>query len=135
MDVRVLVTTAGPERPVPGTPAVVEIRDTSVLDVASTTVCSETTISRAPAALEQAPAALEQDGSAEGLPPRTDGTDQQVVVSVDLSVPDDVPDPTGLTVWARVAQDDHEHVAAGDWITVHACPVESETVVVEVIQV
>lgn len=128
MDVRVLVTTTGPEAPQAGTPVVVEIRDTSVLDVASTTVCAQATVSR-PAG--EAPA-TDPDVVP---PPGPAVADHPVVAAVDLIVPERVQGLAGLTVWARVAQDDHAHVAAGDWITVQAYPVESETVVVEVVQV
>ncbi|MCK0111495.1 hypothetical protein MWU75_05010 [Ornithinimicrobium sp. F0845] len=118
MDVNVLVAAAGPDEPPAGTPVVVEIRDTSLLDVASTTVSTARTVT----------------GS--GTAPATQGDvpGRQVIASVDLTVPDDV-DPRGLTVWARVATGDHEHVTAGDWITVQAYPLQSETVLVEVVPV
>ncbi|WP_109473260.1 hypothetical protein [Ornithinimicrobium cavernae] len=113
MDVHVLVTTAGPEQPPAGLPVVVEVRDTSQLDVASTTVSSATTVT----------------GTAEVA------AGQPRVADVRLNVPDDVPDASSLTVWARVTSEEHEHVAAGDWITVQAYPVQSGNVTVEVVQV
>lgn len=110
MDVHVLVTTAGPEEPPAGLPVVVEVRDTSQLDVASTTVCSGRAVT----------------GEVAG---------GQGVAEVDLAVPEDGPDRDGLTVWVRVAASDQEHVAAGDWITVQSYPVRSNSVVVEVVPV
>mgnify|MGYP006926212776 CR=1 FL=1 len=120
MDLHVLVTTAGPEQPPPGLPVVVEVRDTSRLDVASTTVSSARSVTGQVADQHTFP---------------EDPLDHQPVASVQLSVPDDVPDPDSLTVWARVAAEDHDHVSAGDWITVQAYPVHSDIVVVDVVPV
>lgn len=117
MDVRVLVATTGPQQPDAGLPVTVELRDTSQLDVASTTVCSASTVT---GQVEDAAAA---------------GQDHRPVADVVLTVPAEVSDPASLTVWARVARQPAEHVEPGDWITVQAYPVEAETVIVDVVPV
>jgi hypothetical protein len=121
MDLHVLVTTAGPEQPPPGLPVVVEVRDTSQLDVASTTISSARAVTG------------EVDTEQARFP--EDPLQHQPVASVRVAVPDDVPDPDSLTVWARVAAEGHEHVSTGDWITVQAYPVHSDLVVVDVVPV
>lgn len=127
MDVRVLVAAAGPDGPPAGAPVVVEVRDTSRMDVASTTVAA----GRAVCGDVPADATSADVGGLLG----TDTPGRVVVAVVDLSLPDEAPDLRDLTVWARVATTDQEHVTSGDWITVQSYPVEPGTVVVEVVPI
>jgi len=116
MDVHVLVTAAGPDGPEAGTPVVVEIRDTSRMDVASTTVsAARTTVGDVDASVATA-----ETGRHVG----EDVPERLTVAAADLAVPDDA-DLRGLTVWARVATSDHEHITSGDWITVQSYPVQT----------
>lgn len=121
MQLHVLVTAVGPEQPPSGLPVVVEVRDTSQLDVTSTTVCSARAVTGA------------VDADHAMIPRETQ--EHEPVASVWVTVPDDFAHPDSLTVWARVASESHEHVTAGDWITVQAYPVHSEAVAVEIVLV
>ena len=121
MDLRVLITTAGPETPSPGLPITVEVRDTSHLDVAATTVASAHTRT---GEIDAGDATFAED---------TLG--HQPVATVNVRVPKDLPEHASLTVWARVAAEDTDHVTAGDWITVQSYPVNSGVIVVDVVAV
>lgn len=116
-----LITTAGPQTPPPGLPITVEVRDTSRMDVAATTVASGNATT---GEIDAGDATFADDPNG-----------HQPIATVHLRVPKDLPEHASLTVWARVAAQDSEHVAAGDWITVQSYPVTSGAVVVDVVPV
>lgn len=121
-----LVTTADADAPRKGSPLRVEIRDTSKIDVAATTVCSaEGVVGEGVSA-----APTESDIALVGLE-----AGQVPCADLCLHMPDDVADLDSLTVWAQIAAGEGDHVSAGDWITVQAYPVLEDVVVVEVVQV
>ena len=82
--------------PEEGTTVQVEVRDMQLADrAAETVVADEAVISH----------------DAEGWS-----------ATVEVDVPDDT-DPSGLTVWARVAASGEDRVSEGDWITMQSLPV------------
>ncbi|HSN44377.1 MAG TPA: hypothetical protein VLR88_10010 [Propionibacteriaceae bacterium] len=114
MHLTVTVITAD-VRPEEGTPLVVELRDTSLMDVAAVTVCRAESAVKAP---WDAPEAL---------------------CAVNLEAPDDLVAAGALSVFAhvRAAGVDSDGVALGDLITMQAYPVVegAPATVVEVVKV
>ncbi len=115
MQLSITVVTAD-ERPPAGTPLVVEVRDTALMDVPSVTVGRVETRVDAPGG---------------------DAVEPGCLATTALEVADDLVAAGSLTVFAHVAVGGTESVSPGDFVTVQSYPVEPgvEEAAVEVVKV
>ncbi|HNV10559.1 MAG TPA: hypothetical protein PKN27_04415 [Propionibacteriaceae bacterium] len=89
--------------PAEGTPLVVEVRDTSLMDVAAVTVChAETSV----------------------VAPSADAPESAALGSVIVDAPDDLVAAGALTVFAHVRVAETDFVSVGDFLTVQSYPVQ-----------
>ncbi len=96
--VRVVLASDDDQRPAPGTPVRVELRDTTLADAPSTLVAATDGV-------------LERDGD-------------ELVADTVIDVDDDAFTPqTALTLWARSGDTARRGVARGDWVTMQSHPV------------
>ena len=134
MELTVRVVTRG-ERPADGTPLVIDVRDTSLMDVAATSVSNRVTT------VGTTPDATETDGSLgrDDVPQGTgQGPDADAPLAVvRLEVPDDLVSAQALTVFVHVETTGAREVSAGDLLTVQSYPVhaDSNEITVEVVRI
>lgn len=109
------------ERPADGTPVVIELRDSSLMDVAAVRVDGVQARVGEPAA-----------GVGETVPFAPDP-----LAVAQLEAPDDLVEAHALTVFAHVLAAGTPEVAAGDFLTVQSYPVTPATpdLVVEVVRI
>lgn len=126
MQLTVTVVTPA-ERPADGTPVVIDVRDTSRMDVAATSV------NRVVTSVGALPP--EPDAGPEAAPERDDIPEALTIA--ELEVPDDLVDAGALTVFVHVEAAGSEQITAGDLLTVQSFPVVTgaDELVVEVIRI
>jgi hypothetical protein len=88
------------QRPAPGSAAIVELRDISLVDDAAVTLARRAT----------------------DIGPAGD----RHIVSAELAVDAGLDPRADLTVWVRVTETPHDDLAVGDWITMQTVPVDPE---------
>ncbi len=108
MDLDVTVVTSDLPGPPPGTPVVVELRDTSLADAPSVTVASVTVATGAAAATEAAAATGTTESAGD------DSTPAAQLATVRLRAPDDLVTAGVLTVFARVSLSREGRASSGD---------------------
>lgn len=114
MHITVTVVT-GTEPPAAGTPVVIEVRDTSLMDVRSVTVDSIRT---------QVGASTQEDGS-----------DPDALAVAEFEVPQELVVAGSLTVFAHVEVSGTSDLVPGDLLTVQSYPVTASELTVEVVRI